>query len=130
MRRVRWRERLKRRAMAQVLRDLKAKVTPLALRVVEEIFPPRCMACSGLTQQAHLLCSSCFTHAEWISPPWCARCGLPFDVAMGEDALCGACIESEPSFAGARAALRYGEVARQLAGGLKFRDRADLAIGL
>lgn len=88
------------------------------------------MACDERTDQAHLLCAECFTKAEWIEPPFCVACGLPFAFTIGDKALCGECMRQPPQFAAARAVMRYGDVSGRLVSHLKFHDRLDLASGL
>jgi ComF family protein len=66
-----------------------------------------------------------------ISPPMCRQCGLPLAAATGVSGLpefdltCGRCLVDPPAFARARSVFAYDEVARQLVGDLKYRDRLE-----
>lgn len=62
---------------------------------------------------------------QFISPPVCARCGTPFEIAVDDAQLCGACIADPPAYDRARAALVYGDVSRDLVLALKYQGRRD-----
>lgn len=61
----------------------------------------------------------------FVDGPCCARCGLPFELDVGEEALCGGCIAAPPSFARARSALRYDDASRKLILAFKHGDRLE-----
>jgi len=65
----------------------------------------------------------CWEGLERILPPWCRCCGIP----QGVEGLCGACRIRRPRFAYARAALRYGDLAREAVHAFKFGGRRTLA---
>jgi len=62
---------------------------------------------------------------HFISDPLCARCGAPFEIAVDEGQVCGACLADPPAYDRARAALEYGEVSRELVLALKYQGRRD-----
>jgi ComF family protein len=62
---------------------------------------------------------------RFISDPVCARCGTPFEIAVEEAQICGACLAGPPAYDRARAALEYGEVSRDLVLALKYQGRRD-----
>jgi ComF family protein len=62
---------------------------------------------------------------QFLSEPVCARCGMPFEIAVDPDQVCGACIARPPAYNRARAALVYGDVSRELVLGLKYQGRRD-----
>lgn len=66
-----------------------------------------------------------WTKLQFLSDPVCARCGLPFEIAVGPDQVCAACIARPPRYDRARAALVYGDVSRELVLGLKYQGRRD-----
>lgn len=97
----------------------------------DALLPPHCLACgTALTREAAiagLLCAPCLDQAGLIRPPVCERCGLP----LAEPApLCTGCDWDPPAFRAARAALRYGGVAKQLILPFKYADRPEAAAGL
>ena len=62
---------------------------------------------------------------HFLSDPLCACCGVPLDLAVEEDQLCGACLVRRPVYNRARAALAYGDVSRELVLALKYQGRRD-----
>lgn len=62
---------------------------------------------------------------QFLSDPVCARCGLPFEIAVDPGQVCAACRARPPHYDRARAALVYGEVSRDLVLGLKYQGRRD-----
>jgi ComF family protein len=81
----------------------------------------------AITAADHRFCARCWGALDWLGPPWCARCALPFAFDRGEGALCGGCLAEPPPYAGARAAVAYGEVAKTLALRLKYGRRTAFA---
>jgi ComF family protein len=62
---------------------------------------------------------------RFLSDPVCARCGTPFEIAVDEAQVCGACLARPPAYDRARAALEYGDVSRDLILALKYQGRRD-----
>lgn len=63
----------------------------------------------------------------FIERPYCERLGTPFTSDIGGAVLSPAAIADPPAYDRARAAARYGDVARDLVHLLKYGDRLDLA---
>ncbi len=82
--------------------------------VVDFALPPRCPGCGAVVGGDGLFCGTCWRDLRFLGPPWCAGCGTPFDYDRGADALCGACLARPPLFDGARAAIAYDAVPRQV----------------
>ena len=95
--------------------------------VLDALLPPRCLGCTAAVDVPGRLCAACWAGIDFIAPPHCDCCGLPFDYDEGEGAVCGACVRDEPAFARARAVLRYNGVARSLVLGFKHGDRTHAA---
>lgn len=97
----------------------------------DALLPPHCLAC-GQTLGADaaiegMLCACCLDGTDLIVPPVCGQCGLP----LAEPApLCTGCDWDPPDFRAARAALRYGALAKQLILPFKYNDRPEAAAGL
>lgn len=106
-------------------------LTPLvqgALRhALDYVLPPRCPGCGIIVDGDDAFCIDCWSGMEFLGEPCCARCGLPFEHAMGEGAACGTCLADPPPFDSARAVLAYGDVARKVALRLKYGRRLGLA---
>lgn len=101
---------------------------PWITAALDLVFPPLCPVCDGLlgTGRRDPLCGACWEGLERIAPPWCRCCGVP----LGIEGLCGACRSRRPPFAYARAALRYGDLAREAIHAFKFGGRRGLAYPL
>jgi ComF family protein len=112
------------------LQRTKAVGGALAGAALGRLLPPQCMACAAAVNETGRLCADCWAGIDFLAPPHCATCGLPFDHDLGADVLCGACLAVTPTFERARAVMRYGEVAGKLVIGLKHGDRTHLAPAL
>jgi ComF family protein len=93
------------------------------------LLPPRCEACDNSVSVQGQLCAACFSGTNFISAPFCSRCGVPFASVDqgGVEELCPGCREHLPMFRQARAALRYDQQGRRLILPLKHGDRVELA---
>ncbi|HLI11040.1 MAG TPA: ComF family protein [Alphaproteobacteria bacterium] len=87
------------------------------------VLPARCLGCGAVVDRPGLLCAPCWSEIAFLGPPLCACCGLPFEVAPGEPALCGACLARHPPFARARAVFAYDDRSRRLILAFKHGDR-------
>ena len=96
-------------------------------RVVDYALPPRCPGCGLTVADPHSFCLDCWQRLEFLAPPCCACCGLPFEHDQGEDSRCGACLAEPPAYDRLRAAVAYGEVARRVALKLKYGGRPGVA---
>jgi len=97
---------------------------------LDVLLPPQCLACDVLVSETGTLCHACWDGAVFVSAPLCAACGTPFEFDHGPDALCGACVRDRPRIDRARAVFVYNDVSRNLAIGLKYRDRTHAAPAL
>ncbi|TGX52128.1 ComF family protein [Sphingomonas gei] len=96
-------------------------------RLADLALPPRCPGCGVVTAADHRFCAACWGSLRFLGPPWCARCQLPFEFDRGEGALCGECLAEPPPHDGVRAAVAYGDVARDVALKLKYSGRLACA---
>lgn len=99
----------------------------VARRIVDFALPPRCPRCGGITPDQHSFCVACWQGLSFIGDPCCVRCGLPFEYDGGV-AECGACLAEPPPFERLRAAVSYGEIARNVALKLKYGGRPGVAL--
>ena len=101
-----------------------------ARSAIDLLLPPQCPVCNALVETEGVLCAECWPKVEFLGPPQCAACGMPFAFDMGEQALCGACARERPAFARARAVMAYGDVSRKVILAFKHGDRTDTAPAL
>ncbi|CAK0743377.1 competence protein ComFC [Azospirillaceae bacterium] len=102
----------------------------MARRVVDATLPPRCLSCGGWVDRDGGVCPACWRGLNFIGPPLCGCCGLPFEVDTGANLTCAACVANPPPFARARSALVYDDGSRPLVLGLKHGDQTWAAPGL
>jgi ComF family protein len=98
-------------------------------RALDVLLPPHCAACDNRVETQGQLCSTCFGRTQFITVPFCLRCGVPFASVEqgGDEQICPGCRARRPIFREARAALRYDDQARRLILPLKHGDRVELA---
>lgn len=98
-------------------------------RLLDLALPNRCVGCRVVIGSDGALCPACFARLDFIAAPMCGRCGLPLPTPPPDsaDLVCAGCAAAPPKFAGARAALVYGGLARDIVLMLKHADRTDLA---
>ncbi len=95
----------------------------LSSRLLNLFFPPQCFGCDALVSREGALCSACWNAVPFIAAPMCARCGRPFDFALGGHAACGACLREPPVYAQARAVFRYDAGSKKLIAAYKYHDQ-------
>ena len=55
--------------------------------LLDQLYPPTCLACNAPVGEPDTLCAHCFSHLKPITPPYCQRLGIPFAASVGEAAL-------------------------------------------
>ena len=79
-------------------------------------YPRRCVGCER--RASDVLCRACFEALPLIGRPVCARCGMP---TAFETFVCEECKNVDFEFEGARAALRYEGVGKEIVHSLKYK---------
>lgn len=96
--------------------------------LLDVVLPPQCLSCGALTGGEGALCAQCWGGLTFLSAPYCAACGYPFEFgAAGGRALCGPCSRRRPVFDRARAVFAYDDASRPLIIGFKHADRTHAA---
>ncbi|MEQ1687539.1 MAG: ComF family protein [Sphingopyxis sp.] len=95
--------------------------------LIDLVLPPRCVECGQVVQRDIGFCPACWTELRPLNGPACARCDMPFGVAQGEGAMCGACIANPPPYERVLAPLAYGPAARDVVLRLKYGRRVGTA---
>lgn len=91
--------------------------------VLNTLLPPRCPGSGEIVDAPGMISPGFWKELSFISAPHCETCGLPFGFDIAQGALCAACLETEPAFDKARAAVTYNDASRQLVLGFKYGDR-------
>jgi ComF family protein len=94
--------------------------------LVHAVLPPTCLACRKPAGASGGLCAECWQGAGFIERPYCERLGTPFAFDSGSPLISPAAFADPPVYDRARAAMRFGDVARDLVHLLKYGDRLDL----
>lgn len=98
-------------------------VKKIAENTLNTLFPPRCFTCGEMVSEHGSLCGACWGGVDFISAPLCNRCGVPFEIDVGENEECMPCLQTPPPYASARAVFRYEGDSRRLITGYKYYDR-------
>jgi ComF family protein len=94
--------------------------------IADLVLPPGCIACRAAVSDPGALCAACWRRLEFITPPLCERLGTPLPYETGSF-ISPAALAAPPPYQRARAAVLFGEVARDLVHALKYADRTELA---
>lgn len=97
--------------------------------LLNSILPPRCIKCGRIIGDDSGLCAECFNEINFISAPYCQKCGHPFEVnPSGKKMLCGKCMQKNKTpFRLCRSAVHYDEASKNIILAFKFMDRTDNA---
>jgi competence protein ComFC len=71
------------------------------------LYPPICQFCGEqrAAPEDGLVCSRCWSQVRFIRPPFCERCGLPFEGDLTTPFECANCREMELHFSAARSGV-------------------------
>ncbi len=71
------------------------------------VYPTVCALCQTARAEAAtgLVCAGCRSQVRWIRPPFCERCGLPFESALTTSFECANCNGVKLHFSWARSAV-------------------------
>jgi len=86
---------------------LEANCKPWIDAALAFFFPESCQICGvqRATAQEGFVCARCWTHVRFIKPPFCSRCGLPYEGDITTAFECANCREIELHFRSARSAV-------------------------
>ncbi|MFQ6099116.1 MAG: double zinc ribbon domain-containing protein [Armatimonadota bacterium] len=103
-------------------------VRRLSQEMLDLLFPPRCQVCEEFSSD--LICADCAQTISFIQPPFCRKCGRPFDPAARSAPTCGECRLGAFRFDLARAVGTHTRALRHAIIAFKFHDRTRLAAPL
>ena len=92
--------------------------------------PPRCQKCGKILKEDTGLCSTCFNEINFITEPYCQKCGHPFEFLSDSNGkmICGKCLKNHRSvFRLSRSVFVYDEESKNLILNFKFNDRTESA---
>ncbi len=91
--------------------------------MLDVLLPPRCIMTGRIVERQGAVDAEAWQRLVFIAEPLCDRCGVPFPFGVEEGAWCGACLQREPAFGRARAALVYDETSRDMILRFKHADQ-------
>jgi len=86
-------------------------------------YPPVCQLCGEqrATPPEGFVCSACWRKVRFIRPPFCERCGLPFEGEITSAFECSNCREMELHFCSARSAVTASGAALEIIHRYKYQ---------
>lgn len=86
---------------------LSAKFRPWVDGALSFIYPEVCQLCEaqGAKPQNGYVCAACWAQVRFVVPPFCERCGLPFEGEIEGTFECANCREMDLHFAAARSSV-------------------------
>jgi ComF family protein len=100
----------------------------MAMKLLDFIFPPRCIVSGDIVDRQGMVSPAAWSRLNFITAPFCLRCGFPFDFDSGDgdgDDVCGACLKTPPVYNRARSALVYDDASRPVILGFKHGDQTQ-----
>ena len=87
------------------------------------VFPEICQLCGEhrATAKEGYVCARCWSHVRFIKPPFCERCGLPFEGDLTTPFECTNCREMVLHFSAARSAVVASGAVREIIHRYKYQ---------
>lgn len=110
--------------MIQIPGRLNEEVQGLGERLLDLLFPARCVNCK---KSGSALCDSCFASIKTVNPPLCKRCGQPLAPSRAD---CPECRLHPHIITQLRAACWHEGAVREAIHALKYNRRRDVVPAL
>ena len=101
---------------------LKKQINRAGNQAINFLLPPLCPATGELVDYLGMVDAKYWQQLNFIHAPYCKRCGTPFEFEA-DHMECGACLDHEPDYTSARAALIYDDGCRDLILRFKHGDQ-------
>jgi len=87
------------------------------------VYPPVCQVCDveRVSSEQGYVCDECRKQVHFIEPPFCKRCGLPFEGDLTTPFECSNCRDMKLHFSSARSAVAAGEVILEIVHRYKYQ---------
>ncbi len=100
---------------------------PIGRGVLNAVLPARCPVSGDIVEKPGLLSPKIWGRLNFIERPFCARCGIRFDIPVDhDDEICPVCVVEPPSYDSARAVFAYDDVSRAMILAFKHGDQTHL----
>jgi ComF family protein len=103
---------------------LKVEVSGLGGRLLDLLFPARCVSCKQIDSA---LCENCLSTVHWITTPTCVRCGYPLSHIHAD---CPECRAHPLTITRIQSAVWHDGAVREAILALKYKRRRDVARSL
>jgi len=110
-----------------ILGAVSRRVRDLVPVVLDQLYPPICLACMAPVAEGNALCAGCWRRLTPITAPYCQVLGIPLAADLGPDGVSAAALADPPAYDRARAAFAYDAMARRIVSRLKYADRPEIA---
>lgn len=97
-------------------------------KALDIALPPRCIVSGEEVDSQGMVAPHIWSSLRFISPPYCACCGLPFSLEVEDGALCASCLADPPPFDALRSALVYDEGSKDMVLRFKHGDQIHNAV--
>src|SRR5688572_4658102 len=87
---------------------------------IDLLLPPRCIATGEIVDAPGMISADYWKKLTFIESPFCTTCGIPFSFEAPVNTICASCMELEPVFDRARAAVLYNDASRKLVIDFKY----------
>lgn len=109
--------------MDGTMKGFRKNLAGAATAFLDAVLPPRCVVTGNMVDRQGMIAPEAWRGLDFIADPFCAVCGVPFDFEIEQGGMCASCLQRRPSFATARAALKYNDGSRSLILGFKHGDK-------
>lgn len=92
---------------------------------IDAVLPPRCLICGKVVCESNSLCVDCFEKINFITSPYCQRCGRPLFNDISDDLFCASCLNKRLPFRYSRSAIEYDDFSKKLILDFKFLDHIE-----
>lgn len=95
-------------------------------KLINLIFPPKCILCGKVVEEYDTLCHDCWKDIEFIQKPFCSKCSSPLQMEISEDDLCANCLKNPPLYIKSRSAMVYSDETAKIIFKFKFYDKPHI----
>lgn len=95
--------------------------------LINFILPLRCLVCGKIMRTHGCLCPECFENINFITKPYCQRCGKPLngDIDDIQGLCCVSCLNKKNYFRLCRSAIEYDNFSKKVILDFKFKDHLE-----
>jgi len=100
---------------------------PFIERLFQFFLPPLCHCCGKYLEEGRQgICPACLSEIQWIEPPFCSICGIPFISKEVDNHPCGPCTVKRKYFTMARASGYYEGALREAIHRWKYEGKIHI----